>query len=137
MATLKTQILADLRTVLPSATLVDLTNQRDTDSSENTDITERAAAYADAVVRGHLNSDVTGEDLEAVSIGVDLAIINLSKRFNLGGTGTDGPTLQDTMTALKALQRRRRIANTSPILYSPDYTAVDRLYPITRYEDEV
>ena len=137
MATLKAQILSDLRTVIAEDTLADLTNQRGAGSSEDTNVTDKAASFAANLIQGMLGSDVDGTDVEAVMHGVDLVVQILSQRFTLDDVANGTPKRATTMQALRDLQRRRRITNTSPTLYAPDYETADRIFDVTEYEDEI
>jgi len=140
MATLKAQITADIATVIAPDTLVDLTNQRGTGSTQDSDIIERAAAYAAAKVEGAMGTSIDSDDadfLECVEIGVNLAMLNLTTRFTVlfqpGGT----PPRQQVLDELEELKQRRKFRLTRPVLYSQDNEALDRRYNQSTWEDEV
>ena len=124
MATLASQILADIQVIVASAHLVDLTNQRDADSSVDTTILTKACDYAAAKVASYLGS-VTGTDTLAVDIGVRWAVLQLSSSYSLLNTG--GDTRAGLIAELKELQAIRR-TELAMQYGSPDFGFADTLW---------
>lgn len=125
MATLASQIATDLAVLVASANIIDLSNQRDTDATEDTTRTARVCAMAAAKVQSYLG-DVDGTDLQAVDIGVRLAAVYYSASYPLLSTKQD--VLSNIYAELAEL-RESRLSEVEPQLGEVDLTNLDAVYP--------
>lgn len=134
MATLQAQIVTELAVVIASANMIDLSNQRDTDVAEDTTRTAKVAELAAAKVKSYLG-DVDSTDVQAVDIGLRIALLYYSNNYSLiqGQAGRDA--LQSIYAELDEL-RQSRLSEIEPQLGSPDLTNLDALYPTeTEWDD--
>lgn len=97
-----------LRLMVPSATLIDWTNQRDSDVAENTSITTAAVEMACAEVKRHLGSTVDETDTFALDISVRLTILRLSNWWNGAFTEGYAAPMRELIASLEKEAEARR-----------------------------
>ncbi len=130
MATLSAQINTDVQVVVASAHLIDLTNQRDSDSSIDSTVLSKACDLAAAKVQSYLGA-VDGDDTEAVDIGVRLVLVQLKQSFSLVGPVQD--TRQQLIAELAEL-RDMRVMEVDLQVGNRDWTNLDSVYPNTKWD---
>ena len=136
MATLAVQIATDLRILVASATMIDLTNVRDSDSSEDTTLSNKAAAHAAARVQEFLGSSVDGTDTYAVDLGVRLALLRLATIYSGTLTPEGRGFIGDVNTELEKSAERRGAALATPKVDRPDFETLDTEFPATTWDDD-
>lgn len=132
---LGTAISTQLQVVVASGTVIDLTNQRDADSSVDSTLLLAVSKQAGDKVRRHLG-DVTDTDYDAIDFGVRLALLDLATFWSL--TLTDGGLayVSGVMTEMREEAQARRQANQVMQLSLEDLTDEDDRYDDVEDWDE-
>lgn len=97
-----------LRLMVASASLVDWTNQRDSDVAENTSITTAAVEMACAEVKRHLGSSIDETDTFALDVSVRLTILRLSNWWNGAFTQGYNAAMRELVASLEREAEARR-----------------------------
>ena len=131
----------DLTILLSSASLVDLTNQRDADAATNATLLSRVCDMSVAKVEsvlgtvgGYDDTDLTVGDQPALELGIRLAMHYLRSTFTL--TGTNPEEWAALLSELEILATRRRRENSTPVLSKPDNTPLNTRHPHSTWPDD-
>lgn len=122
--TFAARIAQDLRILVSSPAVIDGTNQRDADTSENTTLSDRIAVMAAAKVESVLGdcgdfddaATSTSGDIEALDIGVRLAQVRMNSTYSgvLGEQGRNA--IKEIEQELKDLAVARRQEEAVPVV---------------------
>jgi hypothetical protein len=135
MATLEDQIAADLRAIVASENLIDMSNQRDDDTAEDTTRTDRVAALAAANVKEVLGESIDGDDLQAVDFGVRTALLKYNVQLGLRQSEQGQAAWRDLRQEMRDTARARRQKNSAPVLDTPDPDDINSRFPHSTWEE--
>lgn len=132
----------DLQVLIASDTLIDLTNQRDTDSSEDTDISLRASQFAAAKIESILGSAGTYDDTDQtigdqvmLDLGVRLAYERL-RRMTGVWDAEDEDVEKQIVEEAKDLNGARVQENALPVRKSKDNEELNKRYKSSEWPDD-
>ena len=135
MATLAVQIATDLRVLVASKTLIDLTNVRDADTSEDTTVTTKVAEHAAAKVKARLGTSIDGDDTTAVDLGVRLALARLKSVYSARMTSEGMEYIGQIERELDDEAAVRVAAESVAHVVEEDYTDINTKYPATDWDN--
>lgn len=131
-ASFRTQAKTDFRILVASPNLVDFSNVRDDDATENTTFTDLAIDHACAKVEGKLGATIDSSDEEALDIACRLALLRLPM-YGCKLTEAALAYIGDVRVELKEAAQARRQALT----YSQKYGGNEQLIELDkRYDAE-
>lgn len=135
MATLAVQIATDLRVLVSSKTLIDLTNVRDADTTEDTAITTKAAAHAAAKIQSRLGTAIDGDDTTAVDLGVRLALARLKTVYSARMTPEGADYIAGLDAEIDAEADIRAAEASVTHVVEDDHTDSNERYPDPSWDD--
>lgn len=136
MATLAAQIETDYRILVAEKTVIDLSNNRDPDTAEDTTRTARACAHVAAFIQSKLGASVDGDDTAAVELGVRMVTLRLSSSHSLAMSDAGREDIATLKDELSELQIIRGVENAEPVNGDTDFTDLDSRYPAITWEEE-
>lgn len=132
----------DLQVLIASDTLIDLTNQRDTDANEDTDISLRASQFAAAKIESILGSAGTYDDTDQtigdqvmLDLGTRLAYERLRRMTGVWDTADEDVEKQIVEEA-KDLNEARVQENALPVRKSKDNEELNKRYKSSEWPDD-
>lgn len=133
MATLAAQIETDIQVVVPSATLIKLTNQESPNASSiGSTLLTKACTHAAADLTGIVGSK-TSDDVDAVSLGVDMALFKLRYSYRGLNPPEGSVTWNDLLARAREMRDRdRQEENDTMRWHAPDGTAGDKRRPAAK-----
>lgn len=133
---LATEIQTQMEALVASETIIDLTNQRDSDSAKNDTILLAAANQAAREVQRYLGRTVDNTDNDAVDFGVRIALFRLSSVYSMtlheGGIAYVAGVQREMEREAEA--RRQGIQDIT--LAEEDFTDLDTRYGDVELWDE-
>lgn len=132
----------DLQVLIASNTLIDLTNQRDSDATEDTDISLRASQFAAAKIESILGSAGTYDDTDQtigdqvmLDLGVRLAYERLRRMTGVWDT-EDEDVEKQIVEEAKDLNETRVQENALPVRKSKDNEELNKRYKSSEWPDD-
>ena len=135
MATLEAQTKIDLRIIVAANNLIDLSNVRDDDTSEDTTITDRVVDVSVALVKGYLGDTVDGDDVLALDFAIRLSYLRLMQYTGAltEGTSTGIDSIKEEM---RREARSRRQGYRGIETATGDFEDLDERYPQELWDED-
>lgn len=143
VATFPERIQDDLTLLVADKTLIDLSNQRDSDTNEDSARTLRVCQMAAANIERKLgdvglydDTDGTIGDLEALDLGVRLALYRYATSYTLKLTAAGQEVIGTVLEELEDLAKSRRQENSTPVIGIPDNDGLNARHSSSVWADD-
>lgn len=133
---LATAIATRLQVVIASKTVIDLTNQRDADSSVDSTLLAAVAEESAKAVRRQLGQSVDDTDDDAVDFGVRIAVLRLTVDYSLTMTQDGATYTAGVYSEMRREAEARRQAQTSLDIAEEDYSTHDARFNAETWDGE-
>lgn len=134
---LATEIQTQLELLVASGTIVDISNQRDADSTKNDTIIGAACNHAGRMVQRYLGRSVDDSDNDAVDFGVRLALLRMVAVDSATLTEAGAAYMSGVMRELAQEAEARRQAVDSFEISESDHVSTDLRYPESTWDRSV